>query len=127
MLRQPRIEIGHQQVRLFIFKMNTYMYLQKLILKLFYYFLAFPGILNWQKRLWLTIIDFQNLRNNASTSTDEIKSIIDANEFKESEMKLYDSRNYFSSGVTFNYKYSHQLSVAISKMQGLTNAIRVSV
>lgn len=121
MLHQPHIGIGHQQVRQFIFKIT---HISKISFEK--YDLAFPGILNWQKRLWLTMIDFQNLRNVASTSTDDTKSIIDANEFKESEMKLYDSRNYFSSGVTFNYKYSHQLSVAISKMQGLTNAIRVS-
>lgn len=37
---------------------------------------------------------------------------------------MFDARNYFTSGVTFNFKHSHQLSVGISKMQGLTNALR---
>lgn len=45
--------------------------------------------------------------------------------FLESDAKMYDSRNYFLKETTFNYQYSHQLSVAISKMQGLTNALRV--
>lgn len=46
--------------------------------------------------------------------------------FHEHEEKLNDSRNYYIKGTTFNYKYSHQLSVAITKMQGLTKSIRVS-
>lgn len=29
-------------------------------------------------------------------------------------------------GATFNYRHTHQLSVAISKMQGLTNSLRVT-
>jgi leucyl-tRNA synthetase len=45
-------------------------------------------------------------------------------DFDQHEEKLLDSKNYFVSGTTFNYKYSHQLSVAVSKMQGLTNSIR---
>lgn len=47
-------------------------------------------------------------------------------DFIEHETKLFDSRNFYASGATFNYISSHQLSVAISKMQGLTNSLRVS-
>lgn len=78
---------------------------------------TFPGIINWQKRLWMTVYDFNHNRMTAN----EIEK---SPTFNEQEEKLFDSANFFSSGATFNFKVSHQLSVAISKMQGLTNAIR---
>lgn len=78
---------------------------------------TFPGIINWQKRLWMTVFDF----NLNRTKINEIEK---SPGFSEQEEKLLDSANFFSSGATFNFKVSHQLSVAISKMQGLTNAIR---
>lgn len=78
---------------------------------------TFPGIINWQKRLWMTVFDF----NLNRTKINEIEK---SPGFSEQEEKLLDSANFFSSGATFNFKLSHQLSVAISKMQGLTNAIR---
>lgn len=78
---------------------------------------TFPGIINWQRRLWLTLHDFLQKRENFQ----DFKKSAD---FDDQESKLLDAVNYFTSGVTFNYKYSHQLSVAISKMQGLTNSIR---
>ncbi|XP_050068640.1 leucine--tRNA ligase, mitochondrial [Anopheles maculipalpis] len=82
---------------------------------------TFPGILNWQKRLWMTLHDFRELRSKRDTATADAPA---TEVFKEHEHKLWDARNYFISGATFNYRYSHQLSVGISKMQGLTNAIR---
>lgn len=78
---------------------------------------TFPGIINWQKRLWLTIHDFAQAREN-------LGDVAKSKEFEEQEEKLANAINYFTSGTTFNYKYSHQLSVAVSKMQGLTNSIR---
>jgi len=78
---------------------------------------TFPGILNWQRRLWITIHDFLQQREKAS---EHVKS----ETFDEQESKLNDAANYFAGGTTFNYKYTHQLSVAVSRMQGLTNAIR---
>lgn len=78
---------------------------------------TFPGIINWQRRLWLTIHDFAQARENPA-------DIEKSQDFEEQEEKLADAVNYFTSGTTFNYKYSHQLSVAVSKMQGLTNSIR---
>ena len=41
--------------------------------------------------------------------------------FLKDDAYMFDSRNYYIKGVTFNLVKSHQLSVAISKMQGLTN------
>ena len=67
----------------------------------------------------MTLYDFLEFRNN-------ITEISQSESFEEQETKLSDAFNFFTSGATFNFKYSHQLSVAISKMQGLTNSIRVS-
>lgn len=78
---------------------------------------TFPGIINWQRRIWLTLYDFVLARDGPA-------SIAKSETFDKQEEDLADAINYFTSGATFNYKYSHQLSVAISKMQGLTNAIR---
>ena len=78
---------------------------------------TFPGIINWQKRIWLTVHDFVQARESLS-------EVAKSADFNEQDEKLIDAVNYFTSGTTFNYKYSHQLSVAISRMQGLTNAIR---
>uniref|UniRef100_A0A182NCF6 leucine--tRNA ligase n=1 Tax=Anopheles dirus TaxID=7168 RepID=A0A182NCF6_9DIPT len=82
---------------------------------------TFPGILNWQKRLWLTMHDFREHRATISSTNPPPPP---TQEFTEHEHKLWDARNYFTAGATFNYRHSHQLSVGISKMQGLTNAIR---
>ncbi|KAH8410684.1 hypothetical protein KR222_004691 [Zaprionus bogoriensis] len=81
---------------------------------------TFPGILNWQKRLWLTLQEFQALREQPSTDVADAGS--DA--FLAEDAKLFDARNFYVKGATFNYRHAHQLSVAISKMQGLTNSLR---
>lgn len=81
-------------------------------------FLAFPGILNWQRRIWMTIQSFRIARDDKLDPPPDLE---------EKELSLWDSRNFYVRGVTFNYIVSHQLSIAISKMQGLTNDLRVSV
>ncbi|KAK9507052.1 hypothetical protein O3M35_008876 [Rhynocoris fuscipes] len=75
---------------------------------------TFPGILNWQKRLWSLMNMFLECR------TKKLKD----NVTEEEELRLYDARNFYIKGTTFNYSSSHQLSVAISKMQGLTNSLK---
>lgn len=52
--------------------------------------------------------------------------MIPEEQFQTHDDYMNDSRNYYVKGVTFNYVVSQQLSVAISKLQGLTNSIRVS-
>ncbi|KAJ8963763.1 hypothetical protein NQ314_005396 [Rhamnusium bicolor] len=79
---------------------------------------TFPGILNWQKRLWLTIRDFLNHRNN-------LPPMISEDQFRSHDDYMFDSRNYYIKGTSFNYLIAQQLSVAISKQQGLTNSIRI--
>ncbi|KAL5291954.1 lars-2 family protein [Megaselia abdita] len=81
---------------------------------------TFPGILNWQKRIWLTLNEFYDLRNSEDLETINKED----KKFIEEDEKLFDARNYYIAGATFNYRHSHQLSVAISKMQGLTNSLR---
>ncbi|KAH8302163.1 hypothetical protein KR044_003397 [Drosophila immigrans] len=81
---------------------------------------TFPGVLNWQKRLWLTLEDFQAAREEVTTDTVDTGS----DEFLLEDAKLFDARNFYIKGATFNYRHAHQLSVAISKMQGLTNSLR---
>ncbi|XP_050294862.1 leucine--tRNA ligase, mitochondrial [Anthonomus grandis grandis] len=78
---------------------------------------TFPGILNWQKRLWLTIRDFLRHRSTLPPKISDDK-------YKAQEDYLWDSRNYYVKGASFNYVISQQISVAISKQQGLTNSIR---
>uniref|UniRef100_A0A1Q3F4U7 leucine--tRNA ligase n=1 Tax=Culex tarsalis TaxID=7177 RepID=A0A1Q3F4U7_CULTA len=83
---------------------------------------TFPGILNWQKRLWMTMHDYRKLRTESERQAAATPPATP--DFHEADRKLWDARNYFTAGATFNYRHSHQLSVGISKMQGLTNAIR---
>jgi len=83
--------------------------------------LAFPGVLNWQNRLWLTVREFLTIRNN----NDVQKDAIDSCAFQKEEIKLYDARNYFVKKTSSNFRRSYQLSVAISKLQELTNTLRV--
>ncbi|XP_044270469.1 probable leucine--tRNA ligase, mitochondrial [Tribolium madens] len=78
---------------------------------------TFPGILNWQKRLWLTIRDFLKHRKSPPPP-------IPDDQFKAHDDYMFDSRNYYIKGATFNYCRSQQHSVAISKQLGLTNSIR---
>lgn len=63
--------------------------------------------------------------HDARSSIDENTVAPNSPEFLENDMKMNDARNFYIKGATFNYKFAHQLSVAISKMQGLTNSIRV--
>lgn len=85
--------------------------------------LAFPGILNWQHRLWLTMQAFRKVRHN----NDIRKDAIDSSVFQQNEMKLLESRNYYVKKTSSNFRKSYQLSVAISKLQGLTNVLRVCI
>lgn len=80
---------------------------------------TFPGIINWQRRLWLTIHDFVQLREKAH-------EVVKSPAFDKQEKEIWEDVNNITRGVTFHFKYSHLLSVAISFMQGLTTSIRRS-
>ncbi|KAI8041430.1 hypothetical protein M5D96_005689 [Drosophila gunungcola] len=64
--------------------------------------------------------DFQEARED-QTPSDVVAT---SEEFLAEDAKLFDARNFYVKGATFNYRHAHQLSVAISKMQGLTNSLR---
>uniref|UniRef100_A0A1Y1NIH6 leucine--tRNA ligase n=2 Tax=Photinus pyralis TaxID=7054 RepID=A0A1Y1NIH6_PHOPY len=78
---------------------------------------TFPGVLNWQKRLWLTVQEFLNYRQSPPPT-------IGDEEFKRHDDYLFDSRNYYVKGANFNFNAAYQFNVVISKMQGLTNSLR---
>ncbi|XP_014217387.1 probable leucine--tRNA ligase, mitochondrial [Copidosoma floridanum] len=86
---------------------------------------TFPGILNWQHRLWQTVSEFIKARKNL-TPADLSPLLFSDQTFLKEDASMFDSRNYHLHGVTFNLTVSQQLSVAISKMQSLTNKIRKS-
>lgn len=46
-------------------------------------------------------------------------------DFKKHEAKIYDARNYYTATATYHFKYTHKLSVGISRLQSLTTALRV--
>lgn len=54
-------------------------------------------------------------------SLEELQSRSTDPKYDEQDAYMFDSRNYFLKNVTFNIIESQQLSVAISRMQGLTN------
>lgn len=79
--------------------------------------------MNWQHRLWLTVREFRKIRSNNDIKRDAI----DSSKVQKEEIRLQDSRNYYVKKTSSNFRKSYQLSVAISKLQGLTNALRVNI
>nr|XP_033336368.1 probable leucine--tRNA ligase, mitochondrial isoform X1 [Megalopta genalis] len=80
------------------------------------------GIMNWQNRLWDSMKSFMDYRNNVSL--EELQTKPTDPKFQQHDAYMFDSRNYFLKSVTYNMTESQQLSVAISRMQGLTNSLR---
>ncbi|KAI4490502.1 hypothetical protein M0804_003446 [Polistes exclamans] len=80
------------------------------------------GIQNWQNRIWKILKEFIKMRENLSLEELQ-KAPIDPKYVKDDEY-MFDSRNYFLKTVTFNITGSQQISVAISRMQGLTNSLQ---
>ena len=76
---------------------------------------AFPPLLAWQRRLWLTVGEFLDSAAAAPAEADLSR--------QEADMRA--ERNYFVRTVTHNFQETHQLSVAIARLQGLTAALRV--
>ncbi|KYN10120.1 putative leucyl-tRNA synthetase, mitochondrial [Trachymyrmex cornetzi] len=80
------------------------------------------GINNWQNRLWTVVKRFKTERDKISL--EELESKPTNPKYAEQDAYMFDSRNYFLKNVTFNIVESQQLSVAISRLQGLTNSLR---
>jgi leucyl-tRNA synthetase len=81
-----------------------------------------PGVLNWQHRLWLTMRDYLKHRNTFVPSSKNLPQ----KEFDEYETKIWNARNYIIATTTYHFKHTHKLSVGISRLQSLTNTLRVS-
>jgi len=81
---------------------------------------TFQGVINWQHRLWITLQNYIRIRKENLKIEEKTEQFLKEEEF------LWDSRNFYVKLVTFNFVESYQLSVAISKMQGLTNSLRKS-
>lgn len=71
----------------------------------------------------MTIREFRRIRN----CNDIQKDKINLSTFQKQEIKLQDARNYYVKKTSSNFRKSYQLSVAISKLQGLTNILRVCI
>lgn len=76
----------------------------------------FAGVLNWQKRVWALMQLF-------TASRVSFKSNIEKKDQKL-EDTLCEIRNYYTKGVSYNFRTTFQLSVAVSKLQGLTNSLK---
>ena len=62
---------------------------------------------------------FTDYRNNVTL--EELQAQPTDPKFAQDDEYMFDSRNYFLKSVTFNIIGSQQLSIAISRLQGLTN------
>ncbi|XP_050440263.1 leucine--tRNA ligase, mitochondrial [Adelges cooleyi] len=82
---------------------------------------TFPGILNWQQKLWSIIQQFRHIRTSSLQ-----QDSIDFSKFHDEQMKLCEARNYYVKKTSKNYRTSYQLSVAISYLQGLSNVLKKS-
>lgn len=80
------------------------------------FLVGFAGVLNWEQRLWRLVGDFLAARNEMSEDVSG-----------KEDLDLFDCRNFYLKGTSFGYGTSHQLSIVISKLQGLTNTLKVGV
>ena len=88
---------------------------------------AFLPLLAWQRRLWLTVGEFlSSAPAPAAPAAGTPAGAPSAAELVEQEDSMREERNYFVRTVTHNFQETHQLSVAIARLQGLTTALRVS-
>ncbi|BET00175.1 Leucyl-tRNA synthetase [Nesidiocoris tenuis] len=79
---------------------------------------AFEGVLNFQDNLWTLVRDFCDVRQKT------VGGIGDPKKSEISEEKSRSTRNYYVRKISFNYRQSYQLSVALSKMQSLVKVLK---
>lgn len=48
-------------------------------------------------------------------------------EFQSVESKLWNSKNYLIATASYHFNYTQKLSVGISRLQSLTNILRVCI
>lgn len=85
-------------------------------------FTAFPGILNWQHRIWLCLNEFNKIRNDATIQAPDAN---DTN-YQDEELKLFELRNSSVARAEHNYVNAN-FSTAIKMCQELTDELRVKL
>lgn len=83
--------------------------------------LAFPGILNWQHRIWLCLNEFNKARIDDTIVKPEANSI----DYENEDLRLLELRNSCVSKADNFYSNAH-FSAAIKECQELTDELRVS-
>ena len=58
-------------------------------------------------------------------SSDATKKIPSEEVLSKQELVWFDARNFYLKGATFSMQYTQQISIAITKLQGLTNILKV--
>ncbi|KAL1448905.1 hypothetical protein WDU94_000155, partial [Cyamophila willieti] len=81
---------------------------------------AFPGILNWQVKLWILVKDFLQY----SRHPDLVQSKLTADQTADAERKLTAARNQTVRSVTYAFARNHQLNAAICRLQSYTSTLR---
>ena len=79
----------------------------------------FPTYVNFQKKIWATFKEFVHLKESPDIH------VHDDDDWKKAEDLLFDKRNYYLKEVIHNYEKTHQISVAVSRLQGLFNQLLV--
>lgn len=82
---------------------------------------AFPGILNWQRRIWLCLNEFNKARNDDTILKLEEMSV----DYENEDLRLFELRNTCVSKADYSYSNAH-FSAAIKECQELTDELRVS-
>lgn len=80
---------------------------------------AFPGILNWQHRIWLCLSEFNKARTDDSIIKPENNS-----DWESEDLKLFELRNSCVQRTDRFYSNAH-FSAAIKECQELTDELRV--
>lgn len=82
--------------------------------------IAFPGIINWQHRLWLLLNEFNKTRNDNKINAPEPNDI----NYQSDELKLFELRNSMVVRAGNNYENAY-FHLAIKICQELTDELRV--
>ena len=69
--------------------------------------------------MWGTVRDFLHQKEDPNIH------IHDDHDWKNMEDLLFDKRNYYLKEIIHNYEKTHQISVAVSRLQGLFNQLLV--
>ncbi|KAL5021562.1 hypothetical protein ScPMuIL_000717 [Solemya velum] len=78
---------------------------------------VFIGVNKWQSRVWKLVVDFIEQKQSGGSQSSQALS-------EEQEKNICEIRNYFLKETSFHFERTFLLSVAISRLQGFTNALK---